>query len=147
MAVTDSEEVLLASTVLAGTSASSSANSARLDVQPLDDGLDDEVAAGQVGEGAGELEPVLVPGGHASIDAAFFDQLVPLRADGFACLFGGARLRVHQLDGAAGLRGDLRDAAPHRASANYSHICKFTFMAELWLSVFGEGAWQNLRTP
>jgi hypothetical protein len=93
-----------------------------LDLQPLHDGFDDEVACRQVNEGGGQQQPFFVPGGRAGVDAAFFNQLVPLGADGFARFFGGARLRVHQPDGASGLHGDLRDAAPHGASANYSHI-------------------------
>jgi hypothetical protein len=51
-----------------------------LDVQPLDDGLDHQVAAGQLGQRGGRLQALLVRFGIGGVQAALVDQLVPLRS-------------------------------------------------------------------
>ncbi len=91
---------------------------ALLDVQLFDDGLDHQVAAGQLGQAGGRTQALLVRGGIGGVQAAFVDQLVPLGAERVARLGDGIGLGVEQQHGAAGLRGNLGNAAPHGAGAH-----------------------------
>ena len=73
MAVTDSDDVLVASTALGCTTASSSAKQRFLDVQALDDGLDHQIAIGQFLHAAGDLQPLFAGLHRRGVHAALFD--------------------------------------------------------------------------
>jgi len=67
------------------------------------------------------LEAGIAFGGLGGVEPALIDQLVPLRAERIARLGDGLGLGVEQQHGAAGLGGDLGDAAAHRAGAHDAH--------------------------
>ena len=80
---------------------------ALLGIQPLDDGLNDQIAVRQFGQRACQHEPSLVAVGHSGLQAIFFNQFVPLGTDGLTGYFRRARFRIHELDEASRLRRNL----------------------------------------
>jgi hypothetical protein len=66
----------------------------------------------------GNVQASAAAGGFKLGDAAFFYKLGPLLSDGGARFVGGVWRSVKQHDAAASLRGYLRNAAPHGASAD-----------------------------
>ncbi len=89
-----------------------------LGLQVLDDGLDDEVAVGQVGEGGGRHQMrdggVGLVGGELALGHQPGKRIGQRGAGGLH----GLRVGVEQLDAQAGLGRDLRNAAPHGAGTH-----------------------------
>ncbi len=123
IAVTESAEVFVASTASGATIASSAPEELALRVEVLDDRLDHEVAAGQVGAVRGRAQPpergVALLRGHA----ALLDAAAEVVADPLARLLGqrGVDLDADRVD--ARLRAHLRDPGSHRAEADDADGC------------------------
>jgi hypothetical protein len=119
MAVTESDEVLVTSVAVgAHHDAFELAEQLALDLEVFDHGFDHQVAAGQRLQGVDGLHAGDVRVARGGVDLALLVQLVPLRDEGFAAALGGAGEAVEQQHFAAGLGGDLRDAATHGAGAD-----------------------------
>jgi hypothetical protein len=86
---------------------------ALLDVEPLDHGLDHEVAGCQVGQRRGQVKPGQAGLHLARVHAVLADQRLPGGVQGRARCFGGAGLHVEEPDLAARLGRHLGDASAH----------------------------------
>ena len=121
MAVTDREEVLVASRQSSPTTSSSARNSSCLTSSRSSDGLDDEGAVREVGEALGGLQPgaggVPVGGG----EPVLLDEPVEPGADRVGRLPGPAGNGVVQPHGVARDQRDLGDALAHGAGADDGH--------------------------
>ena len=100
---------------------------ADFDVEPLDDGLHHERAAGQGSQAIGTAQANFVVGGLRGVEPALVDQFVPLRKHGVSRGHTGLGLRVKQPHGAAGLDRQLCNAPPHGAGAGDADLRKNCF--------------------
>ena len=89
-----------------------------LGVELFDDRFDDDGAGGQSGKRFGQRDTRDRRIGVLRVDLAFADERCEHVRDRLFGRGGGARLGVDQADLEAGLRADLRDAAPHEAGAD-----------------------------
>ncbi len=103
----------------------------RFHIQALDDGLHHQVAAREVLQAGGSLESPLAGRRGGSVHAALGRELVPLVCDGLLRGRHGGGLLVVEGDGAAGLGGDLGNAAAHGAGADDGDVCVDGFHARI----------------
>ena len=94
------------------------AEQAALDLEVLDDGLDHQAAAGQIGARLDRRQALARGLGRFGRQLALVGQPGELGADAGDGLFGGAGAVVEQADRMAGDGCDLRDAGAHGASAD-----------------------------
>ena len=89
-----------------------------LDLQPLDNRLDHQIALGQRGQAVGRLQTSQRVLQRHRRDAAFVEESLQHFADGRAGGGHRSRLLIEQAHPDTRLRGNLRDAAPHGAAAH-----------------------------
>ena len=103
---------------MARRSTSSLANKLLLDVEPLDDRLDDEVAVGQFLDRVDDQHPAADLGSRLGRAGSLLHGAVDHRLDEIARFLRRARLGIEQPHLGAALRRHLGDATPHGAGAD-----------------------------